>query len=90
MKYLWHLTADQTILFYELLEKVEANMKRELTGQEKELVFLKLMESEGIKTSGGTELNNEELIKEITSKGKSILNIDKNGFMFIKKKKDKE
>ncbi len=49
------------------------------------------MKSKGIKPSGHTELNKNELIKEIVSKGKSVLSVDKEGYKIIKKKeKDNE
>jgi hypothetical protein len=44
------------------------------------------MKLKNIKPSGNTELNKEELIKEITSHGKTILNIDEDGSTIIKPK----
>lgn len=86
MNHLWTLDIDTAIEWYELLKKIQEDMKKELTRQETEIVFLKFMEMKNIKSSGGTELNTEELIKEYVSHGKKILSIDKDGMKIIKPK----
>lgn len=91
MKALWKINVEILQEFYELIDILEKDIKRTLTGQERELAFLQLMKSKEIKPSGHTELNKEELIKEYISHGKKILNIDKDGIKIIKKKeKDNE
>lgn len=89
MKSLWKIDLDTLQCFHELIKHLEKEMKKTLTNQERELVFLQMMKEKDIKPSGNTELNREELIREITSKGKTILNIDKDGIKIIKSK-DKE
>ena len=88
MKALWNINVDTLQEFYELIDILEKDMKRTLTGQERELAFLQLMKSKEIKPSGHTELNKEEFINELVSKNKKILNIDSDGIKIIKKNKE--
>ena len=90
MRSLWSIDIDTLQLFYELIAKLEKDMERALTGQERELAFLQLMKSKDIKPSGNTELNKEEFIRELVSKNKKILNIDKDGIQIITKEKNDE
>ena len=91
MRTFWSLDIKTVLLFYEMVEKIEKDLNKTLSGTEKEIVFLELMKSENIKPAGHTELNKNEFIKELVSKNKKILNIDKDGIQIIKKKeKDSE
>jgi len=66
--------------------ELSKELDRELTAEERELVFLQLMKQEGIKPITATELNNEELWEQLVKDGKTILNVDKDGYKIIKKK----
>lgn len=90
MKEIWSMDLDTAIAFYELLEVVEKECDHELCNQEKEYVLKEFMNHLGIKPLGRTELNKEEFLKELLSKNKKILNIDKDGIQIIKKKENNE
>jgi hypothetical protein len=90
MNALWSINLETLEFFYEMLAEVEKDAKRELSTEEREIVFLQLMKSKGIKPSGNTELNKQELINELVSKGKNILSIDKEGYKITKKKEIEE
>lgn len=89
MNKIWQLDIDTAIEWYELLKKLQEDLKKELTQEEAELAFLAFMKHKNIKSIGATELNKMEFLKEVLSKGKSILNIDEKGYTFIKKKDKK-
>ena len=89
MKSLWKINVEILQEFYELIEKLEKDLDKKLTDEEREIAFLELMKLWNIKPSGNTELTKEELINEIASKGKTILNIDKEGYKIIKPKEEK-
>jgi len=86
MNTFWKTDADTMILFFKVVGEITEEMGRELTREEREIVFFQLMKSKGIKPSGNTELNKKEFIREIASKGNKILNIDSEGYTFIKPK----
>lgn len=90
MNSLWKIDLEVLQEFYELVAKLEKDLKKELTPKERELAFFEFMESKGIKPSGHTELNKKELLKEIASKNKTILNIDEKGYTIIKPKEEDE
>lgn len=90
MNALWSINLETLEFFYEMLAEVEKDAKKELSTEEREIVFLQLMKSKGIKPSGNTELNKQELINELVSKGKNILSIDKEGYKITKKKEIEE
>lgn len=87
MRQIWVTDAETMIIYFDMIAKIEDDFERDLTREERELVFLKLMKAKDIKPSGNTELNQAEFIKEIVSKGKKVLNIDEKGIRFIKKNK---
>ena len=89
MNQIWNLNLDIVLEWYELLNELQTSLQRELTIEQTEKLFLEFMNIKGIKPSGNTELTKDELIKEIVSKGKSILSIDKEGYKFIKPKDEK-
>lgn len=78
MKYLWEITLDD---FLKVCEMAQANGKK--AGDNMEQEFLEYAKLKGIKHSGATELNKQELIDELKFKGKNVLdvNIDKKGNM---------
>ena len=88
MNQIWNLNLDIVLEWYELLNELQTSLQRELTIEQTEKLFLEFMNIKGIKPSGNTELTKDELIKEIASKGKSILNIDKDGYSIIERKED--
>lgn len=88
MNYMWNITIDDYIKVIELSQ--ELGIK---PGESMEAVFLAYMKAKGQKPAGASELNKEELLKEMTSKDQKILDIktDKDGkqtFRTIKKKKE--
>jgi len=84
MKHLWNLTID------DYLEICERAMKKGLVaGDSMEEILLDYVEEKGIKSSGATELTEQELIKEYVSHGKKVLTIDEEGVK-IYKPKEKE
>ena len=85
MRYLWQPSIEVLELFFKLCLELAKELGRELTAEERELVFLHLMKQENIKPLGATELNNEELWGQLVKDGKTILNIDKDGYKIIKK-----
>ncbi len=86
MNKIWMINIDILEQFYKMVDKFEKDMNKELNRYEREIVFLEIMKIKNIKPAGQNELTKDEFIKELVSKGKKILNIDKNGFTFIKKK----
>ncbi len=86
MNKIWMINIDILEQFYKMVDKLETDMNKELNRYEREIVFLEMMKLKDIKPAGQNELTKDEFIKELVSKGKKILNIDKNGFTFIKKK----
>ena len=88
MRYLWQPSIEVLELFFKLCLELAKELGRELTAEERELVFLHLMKQENIKPLGATELNNEELWGQLVKDGKTILNIDKDGYKIIKKKEE--
>jgi len=92
MQYMWELNdcLDEMMAFYKLME--EHNITNT---QEREYHFLQLMKALGKKPMGASELTQEELYGEITSKGKKMLHItaDENGktvYKFISPKEGNE
>jgi hypothetical protein len=86
MNALWNLDIDTVLEWYDVLRDIQDYSKKVLTTEQTEVLFLEFMKLKNIKPSGNTELNKEELIKEITSHGKTILNIDEDGSTIIKPK----
>lgn len=89
MQYLWNITIDDYINVVKLAQK--AGLK---PADSMENVFLQYMKEKGQTHSGATELNKNELIKEITSKGKNVLDVETNkektNFKIYKSTIDKE
>ena len=81
MNFLWNLTLDEYLEICEIAKNDGVK-----PGESIEPYFLAYMQVKNKKPIGHTELNKAELIKEYVSKGKSILNIDKDGIKIIKKK----
>ena len=90
MKSIWQINIEALESFYALVNELEKYYDRPLTAEEKEITFLELMKTKGLKPIGHTELNKNELIKEQVSHGKSILNIDDKGYTFIKPKENEK
>jgi len=86
MNKIWVINLEILEYFYETVEKLEKDFANTLNSCEREIVFLEIMKLKGIKPAGQNELTKTEFINELVSKGKKILNIDKNGMTFIKKK----
>jgi len=86
MNHLWKLDIDTAIEWFELLKEIQARMGKDLSREETEILFLEFMKIKNIKSSGATELNKDEFIKEYVSHGKKILSIDKDGIKIIKPK----
>ena len=86
MNKIWVINLDILEEFYEVVEKLEKDIEQTLNSHEREIAFLELMKIKDIKSAGQNELTKDEFIKELASKGKKILNVDKDGFTFIKKK----
>jgi hypothetical protein len=76
MKYLYSITFDD---YFEAIARAKANGKQPGDSIEEEL--LQILKEKGKKSFGATELTQEELLKEYTSKGKKVLSveIDKDG-----------
>ncbi len=73
--------------YFDMIEQISEDFKRELTPDEKEYVFSEFAKIKNIKSLGNTELNKIEIIKDALSKNhENILNIDEEGYIFIKKK----
>ncbi len=88
MNSIWQTDLETLQIFFKIVEEIEQKYNRELNRTEREIVFFKLMKEKNIKAIGHTELNKTEFIKELTSKNKSILNIDSEGCHIIKKKEN--
>ncbi len=86
MNKLWVINLDILEEFYTIVDKVEKNIGQKLNSHEMEVVFLEVMKINNIKVAGRNELTKIELLKELADNGKKILNVDENGFTFIKKK----
>jgi len=81
MNQLWSLTIDEYLEICELAK--EHGVK---PGESIEPYFMAYMQFNDKKPIGATELNKDEYVKELISKGKTILNIDKEGTKFYKPK----
>ena len=88
MKQMWQTDIKTICEYYEMLEQISKDFGRELTTDESEFIFLEFAKIKNIKSLGNTELNKTELIKDALEKNGSLLNIDENGFTFIKKKEN--
>lgn len=86
MRYLWQAPIEVLETFFKLCIELKNDFGRELTPEEREVIFCYLMEKEGIKPLCGTELTNTELWEQLVKDGKTILNVDKDGYKIIKKK----
>lgn len=60
--------------YFEVVKRAQANGKK--PGESIEPEFIEYMKEKGQKPAGATELTKDELLKEYTSKGKSVLRID--------------
>ena len=74
MQFIWHDVKIDDILEAQVL----ARERGKVAGESYEVEFLEVMEKKGIKHSGATELNKEELISEYLSHDKKILSIKHN------------
>jgi hypothetical protein len=88
MQYLWSLDVDTLEEFFELVKILEKDLEKTLTMDEREIVFLELMKQRNKKPFSGTEFTKEELWSQLVKDGKTILNIDKDGYKIIKKKEE--
>lgn len=89
MKQMWLSDLGTACKYFDMIEKISEDFKRELTVDEKEYVFAEFAKAKNIKFLGNTELTKIEIIKEALSKNhENILNIDEKGYTFIKKKKE--
>ena len=88
MRYLWQPSIEVLEVFFKACLELSKELNRELTADERELIFLHLMKQEGIKPLTATELTNEELWSQLVKDGKTILNGDKDGYKIIKKKEE--
>jgi hypothetical protein len=88
MRYLWQPSIEILEIFFKACLEISKELNRELTPEERETIFLYLMEKEGIKPLTATELTNEELWGQLVKDGKTILNVDKDGYKIIKKKEE--
>lgn len=86
MNKVWVINLDILEKFYEVIEKLEQDASQKLNSCEREIVFLEIMKLKDIKPAGQNELTKVEFIKELVDNGKKILNVDEDGFTFIKKK----
>jgi hypothetical protein len=85
MRYLWQPSIEVLEIFFKTCLGLSKELNRELTVEERELIFLHLMKQGGIKPLTATELTNAELWGQLVKGGKTILNIDKEGYKIIKK-----
>lgn len=85
MNKVWVLNLDTVKYFYNVVDNLQKEISHKLNSYEREIVFLEVMKIKKIKPAGQNELTKDEFIKELVSKGKKILNVDKDGFTFIKK-----
>jgi len=88
MRYLWQAPIEVLETFFKLCIELKKESGRELLPEEREVVFCYLMEKEGIKPLTAIELTNEELWGQLVKDGKTILNVDKDGYKIIKKKEE--
>lgn len=86
MNKVWVIDINILEEFHDIIKKLEKDIGGKLNRNDREIVFLEMMKIKGIKPAGQNELTKSEFISELVSKGKKILNIDKDGFTFIKKK----
>lgn len=86
MNKVWVLDLDTLECYENVLAEMRKEVGRTLNRFECEQIFEEVMKQRGIKPAGQNELTKAEFIKELVSKGKKILNVDKDGFTFIKKK----
>ncbi len=90
MKQMWLSDLKTVCEYFDMIEQISEDFKRELTIDEKEYVFSEFAKAKNIKSLGNTELSKIEIIKDALSKNhENILNIDEEGYTFIKKKKEK-
>ncbi len=87
MNQIWVTNAEVMSEYFELVGKFEEKINKVLNRDEREIFFMELMKLKNIKPSGNTELNKDEFINELLSKGNKILNIDENGCKIIKNKR---
>ncbi len=87
MNKIWVLDLDILKCFYDVVEHLQKETSQKLNSYEREIVFLEIMKHKDIKPAGQNELSKAEFINELVKNGKKILNVDKNGFTFIKKNK---
>ena len=74
MQYIWHDVQIEDILEAQNL----ARERGKQAGESYEAEFLEIMKKKGIKHSGVTELNKEELISEYLSHDKKIVHLHTN------------
>ena len=86
MNKIWVINFDILEQFEKMVDTLEKDMGQKMNPYEREIVFIEMMKIKNIKPAGQNELTKVEFIKELTSHGKKILNIDQDGFTFIKKK----
>lgn len=84
MQFLFQMSIETAETFFKTCLEVSKELGRELTQEEREIIFHRLMEIEGIKPQG-TELTKEEIWAELVKNGQSILNVDSDGYKIIKK-----
>ena len=65
MNYLWNLDINTAIEWYELLNKIQEDLKKELTREETEIVFLEFMKIKNIKPIGRTDKDIDQICGEI-------------------------
>jgi hypothetical protein len=86
MNNIWQITIDDYIEAIEL-----ARSRGKVAGQSFEEEFLEIMEKKGKKSSGSTELSQDELLKEVTSHDKKVLSMEtKDGKTLFKTIKEDE
>lgn len=87
MQFLFQMPIETAETFFQTCLEVSKELGRELTQEEREIIFHRIMAIEGIKPQG-TELTKEEIWTELVKNGQSILNVDTEGYKIIKKKED--
>jgi len=86
MNKVWVLDLDTLECYENILAEMLKKVGRTLNRFECEQIFEEVMKQRGIKPAGQNELTKVEFIKELADNGKKILNVDEDGFTFIKKK----
>ena len=71
MRYLYNITIED---YFEAVKRAKENGKK--PGDSIEEEFMQIMKEKGQKPLGASELTNDELLKEHSSKGKNILSIE--------------